>query len=169
MIVIVCGLPGTGKTFFASALASRLNARLISSDVVRTNLKRRGKYDEDNKNAVYAAMLLILAEALQDHDSVVLDATFYKSAIRDLFTAKARQYGEPFYFIQLLASGKTIKERMKQKRRDSEADFDVYLKIKAAFEPLTERHLDLNSEEEQLQAMLSQALSFIRQTYHEIR
>jgi len=36
MIIIVFGLPGSGKSYFASKLAERINARYINSDVIRS-------------------------------------------------------------------------------------------------------------------------------------
>lgn len=38
--ILVCGLPGAGKTTFAMALAPKLNAVLFNADQVRTNLNK---------------------------------------------------------------------------------------------------------------------------------
>ena len=42
MVVIVAGLPGTGKTYFADKLADNIKAIRISSDRVRHDIKKLG-------------------------------------------------------------------------------------------------------------------------------
>jgi len=50
MIIIVCGLPGSGKSFFAHRLAAKLDALHISSDKTRKEMKTLGHYTFTDKN-----------------------------------------------------------------------------------------------------------------------
>jgi predicted kinase len=162
MIVVIFGLPGSGKTFFAKQLASGISGIHISSDAVRNSLKQKTKYNDVAKMEVYQLMLSLLEKGVAERKAVVLDATFYRKSIRNQFRKKAQQLNTPLYFIEMKADESVIKMRTGARRPDSEADFGVYLKIKKEFEPLEEDHLVLHSgighpETE----MLSKALDYI--------
>ena len=49
MIVIVFGLPGSGKSYFASHLASMINADYINSDKVRRTMFDTRTYQKRKK------------------------------------------------------------------------------------------------------------------------
>jgi len=168
MIIAIFGLPGSGKTFFAKQLASRINGIHVSSDAVRNSLKQQTKYNDAAKMEVYQLMLSLLEKGIADRRAVVLDATFYKESIRNLFRKKAQELNTTLYFIEMQADESVIKIRTNEHRQDSEADFGVYLKIKKEFEPLEEDHLVLHTGIEQPESeMLSKALDYIN--YHDGR
>lgn len=162
MVIAVIGLPGSGKTFLAKELALQIGGVHLSSDQVRTALKQRGKYDEDTKLGIYQSMLDLTASALRDKRRVVLDATFQKAHIRNLFLQTAARFRVPLYFIEVRASEEVIKERIAERRTDSEADFSVYKKIKVAFEPLEGDHLILHSDRMDLEEMISSVLDYCK-------
>jgi len=161
MNIAIMGLPGSGKTFLAKELAKKINAVIISSDTVRIELKQTGKYDIKTKLEIYHAMLKLMDAAITQKQNVILDATFYKENIRHLFKEKAAEHQCPLYFIEMKAAESIIKERVDKKRPDSEADFEVYLKVKSEFEPLQEAHLVLYPEHEELSNMIEQALAYV--------
>ncbi|MET3114727.1 putative kinase [Pedobacter sp. CG_S7] len=164
MNILVFGLPGSGKTFFASQLALKINALHISSDAIRNELKQMGKYDEKTKIAIYDAMLETMKKGIKSQINTVLDATFYKGNIRKIFKEKCQELHSPLYFIEISANEALIKERIEKKRPNSEADFDVYLKVKNEFEQLKENHLVLHSDQESIKDMLESALNYIKYT-----
>lgn len=159
--VIVFGLPGSGKTYFAEKLATRINGLHISSDTIRQGLQQSHKYHQQSKMEVYLEMLNLMEKAIRNKQNTVLDATFYKSAIRNLFKEKARVLNNPLYFIEIRADESTIRDRVNKKRKDSEADLEVYFKIKHVFEPLKDNHLVLHSGKGELDSMLDKALDYI--------
>jgi len=161
MNIAIFGLPGSGKTYFASQFASKINALHISSDAVRKDLLQMGHYEEQAKSIVYQTMLQLMVNANKKEQNLVLDATFNKRHIRNLFMEKARELHQQLYFIEIKADESVIRERLRHKRPDSEADFDVYLKIKKEFEQVDEDHLVLNSDKESLDEMLGRALVYI--------
>ncbi|HMD46591.1 MAG TPA: AAA family ATPase [Acidimicrobiales bacterium] len=93
-LVVVGGLPGTGKSTLARALARALDAVVVRSDVVRKELAGldpgvpapapagRGLYDEASTAATYAELLARAEQALAGGHSVVVDATFADDAWR---------------------------------------------------------------------------------------
>jgi tRNA uridine 5-carbamoylmethylation protein Kti12 len=79
VIIVFCGIPGSGKTTIADTLARRLAAvgrvKVLSSDLLR--------------GPVYRRILKSLETARGDEDFLILDATFYKKEWREQVAALA--------------------------------------------------------------------------------
>lgn len=165
MIIIVLGLPGTGKSYFAQLLSDRLGAVYINSDRLRNALKARGMYTRKNKLEIYQAMVEEARRTVAEGKNVVIDATFYKRIMTNLFIQLATDHTVPIRFIKIEADEKLIKERLKKPRQDSEADFGVYVKIKEEFEEPVVPHLRLRSEADNIDTMLESALNFLGQCH----
>ena len=161
MIVIVFGLPGSGKSYFAYRLADRLTADYMSSDRLRKDLFTDTTYSEKEKRLVYSKMLMEIKEHIRQDRNLVFDATFYKNDIRQQFINAAGQENK-IIFIEIQAAETAIRRRLAKNRADSDADFDVYQKIKAEWEPLQEEHLVLESTDSNIRYMLNKAAAYLR-------
>ena len=125
MIVVVFGLPGSGKSYFAYRLADLLKADYISSDRLRRDLFAQTTYSETEKLLVYAKMLMEIKDHIRQNRNLVFDATFYKNDIRQQFISAAGQENK-IIFIEIQAAETAIRRRLAKNRADSDADFDVY-------------------------------------------
>jgi predicted kinase len=161
MIVIVFGLPGSGKSYFASRLAGMIHADYINSDRVRNEMFTKSTYSEQEKAAVYYAMLEKMKEALHLERNLVLDATFHKDGTRQLFIRELKGRAEIF-FIEITANEDLIRERLKKERPFSEANFEVYQMIRQDWQPMSEHHLSLDSTDENINYMLERAANYLR-------
>ena len=143
MLIMVCGLPGTGKTTLAKAVAERIGAVHISSDTVRMKMLKERTYSEEEKERVYDFMLEEAEKELRKGKKVVLDATFYRKKLRE----KARETaGSGFFIVECVTHENLLKERIfSRKESESEADFEVYKKVKTEFEPVEEEHLAVDT------------------------
>lgn len=164
MMILVCGLPGSGKSFFASRLAAKLNAEYINSDRVRKALLAAGRYSFEDKLRIYQHMAERAVTLARQGRDVVLDATFYHHTMRELFTQAALQNRCPVRFIVIVASEALVKERLSRPRTDSEADLGVYQTMKAQFEKFTQPHLRLQSEADNIEQMLTVAVDYLTVT-----
>ncbi len=162
MVMIVFGLPGSGKSYFASRLAVPLAALYVNSDERRMKLFSTRTYTDAEKMLVYDSMLADLVAAMKDKKSIVLDATFYTEAIRNRFEQAAKAYNEQVIYIEVTAPENIISERLKKPRLYSEANVDVYRKLKVIFEPLLKDHLVLTSTNYNITSMLEKALQYIK-------
>ncbi len=151
------GLPGSGKSFFAAQLAVKLKAYYINSDQERKKLLAIRTYTEKEKAFVYDALLEKMKVFIKEDKNLVLDATFYKHEIRQQFTDEAKGKTSLF-FIEVKASEAIVRERLKKIRPDSDADIEVYKKIKKQWEPLEEKHLMVRSRNDNIKEMLTKAL-----------
>ncbi|MEV6325312.1 AAA family ATPase [Nocardia sp. NPDC051787] len=100
-LVLVGGLPGTGKSTVAARLATATGAEVISSDSVRTTLRATGAitgaagrfgagaYEPAAKALVYSYLLDRARERLEHGVSVILDASWTDADERALATAVA--------------------------------------------------------------------------------
>ncbi|MEO5996741.1 MAG: AAA family ATPase [Chitinophagaceae bacterium] len=154
MIVIVFGLPGSGKSYLASQLADIYKAEYISSDRLRKEMVARRIYSEDEKLLVYDEMLQRMKKALENKTDLVIDATFYLQKIRNNFIQNANEPGD-IIFIEVTAEESLIRKRLLRKRQDSDADFEVYKKIKEKWEPLHEPHLEIQSTDDNIKYLLN--------------
>lgn len=161
ILIIITGLPGTGKTTFARSLATTLDVTHLNSDMVRHNLGKRGHYDIGSKAAVYNELLNRTEEYLQNGASVIVDATFYKNILRNPYLKLAKRHNVSIKWIELKASEKVIRERVGKKRKYSEADFEVYLHIKKRWEALEYHHLILWSDLLTLGEMTEKAVEYL--------
>lgn len=101
-LVLVGGLPGTGKTTLAHGLADRFGAVVLSSDRVRKELAgldpqartdpgfRAGVYTAEHTEATYAELLRRAGVLLGRGESVLLDASWGAAAHRDRAAGLAR-------------------------------------------------------------------------------
>lgn len=161
MLIMITGLPGSGKTTFAKALASSLNAVPLNVDIIRDNMGRRGKYNKTSKSMIYANMLRQTESYLHRGEDIVVDATFYKSALRKPYKKLAKKYKNQLFWIMVTAKDRDIKERMQQNEQYSVADYADYLTIKSIYEPLEEGHLILHSDSLSIEKMLVKAREFL--------
>lgn len=161
MVVIVFGLPGSGKSYFASRLAKRIDADYVNSDRLRKEMFKMRTYSRQEKESVYQTMLQKMKEDVVQNKNVVLDATFHKKETRQPFVKEMKTKGG-IYFIEIVAEERIIRERLKRKRRYSEADFKVYKIISSENELLPESHLVLESTNTNIKEMLGKAVDYLK-------
>ncbi|HVS09732.1 MAG TPA: AAA family ATPase [Planctomycetota bacterium] len=152
-LILVCGLPGSGKSWAARELGRPFEAVVLSSDVIRKRLagvplteRRRGGrgsreelYSTEMTDRTYRAMLAEAERALASGRTVIADATFASLSRRADFRALARDLGVPFALVHVTASEALVRQRMERRRSDehevSDADFAVYRLMQRQFQP----------------------------------
>lgn len=162
MLIIVSGLPGSGKSFFARRLSQRLDAEHINSDATRKAMNAMGRYAFEDKLIVYEEMAKKASERLREGKTVVVDATFYHHQMRDIFITLGTLLHTPVYYIEIQADEDLIRHRLSTPRADSEADYGVYEQLKLQHEEPGGNHLVLQSANDNIDQMLERAFSYIK-------
>jgi predicted kinase len=160
-LLIIFGLPGTGKTTFARALAANLGLPHFSTDIIRAELGRKQQYGIGDKSFIYARMMERAQRELQKGRGVILDGTFHREIFREPFTELGGELGIPVKWIEVTAGEDVVRKRVSVARPYSEADFDIFQKIRSEFEPLKGEVLRLPSDTDDLPGMVEKTLEFL--------
>lgn len=163
ILIIIFGLPGTGKTTFAILLSKQLGIKHFNTDIIRSLSGKSQQYDEENKGLIYNKMLHLTRLEFEKGKSVIVDATFYKRKLRNRFKDLAKEYDVTVKWIEVCAKEDVVKKRISKKRRYSEADYPVYQKIKFQFEPMQEEYIQVYSDQEETPEMIEKVIKFIKQ------
>jgi len=97
--VWITGLPGSGKSVIAQAVAERLRAegeevRVLELDEVRRALTPAPTYSDSEREAVYRALVYIGARLVEAGVPVIFDATAHRRAWRELARAVLPRFAE---------------------------------------------------------------------------
>jgi aminoglycoside phosphotransferase family enzyme/predicted kinase len=145
-LVLMCGLPGTGKTFVARRLASKLGAHLLRSDVIRKRARTDGAgaraapdaYSADAVLRNYDELLATARQQLAQGRIAILDATFDRRSLRERARELAKTQGAPTAVVLVSADEATVRARLEQRAAEhtemSDADLAVYLAKRKTFE-----------------------------------
>ncbi len=141
-LVLIGGLPGTGKSTLAKQLAEEAGFTWIRTDVVRKELagiapesptpgqERALLYSTEWTVKTYQETLRRAEAALFDGERVLVDGSFHENAKRRRFFEAARRLAVPFVFFQCQADPAVVRERLAQRRGDvSDADWSVYVEM----------------------------------------
>ncbi len=148
-LVAVMGLPASGKTTLARALAGRLGLVHLSSDVIRKELAGlhptehveeafgKGLYGATMTRLTYAALLRRAGQWLRRDQSVVLDATFGRPAHRAALARLARRSRARLVVLHCRADEALLRARLAAHMTDpssvSDARPALWSALRAAF------------------------------------
>ncbi len=136
-LVVVCGLPGAGKSTVAAAVADRLDAAIVRTDVVRKELFPDPSYTDEESRRTYEAVFDRAGDRLEAGDPVVLDGTFRRAARRQEARELAERRDAAPQLVRVSCDEQTAKARIRSRADDpSDADVDVYDLLREEFEPV---------------------------------
>jgi aminoglycoside phosphotransferase family enzyme/predicted kinase len=149
-LVLVGGPPGAGKSTLAGAVGRAMGWPVLSSDEVRDELVARagpeavgeGRYSAEARRAVYVELVERARVALAMGESVVLDATWGETEVRDL--ARAAGDAQVADVIELRCTAPVevatarVEARLASGRDASEATAEVAGRLASSFEPWPE-------------------------------
>jgi predicted kinase len=157
-IWVVCGLPASGKSTIAKAMADILNVKILQSDRVRKQLLgvppvvprvlpfETGIYSKEASSLTYGKLIMLAQKAVEKGGSLILDATFSRRHQRDEVIRLARDMDTNIIFIECEASYEMLKKRLAEREKIaciSDARLPHLKQLTAHFESLDELQSDL--------------------------
>jgi predicted kinase len=152
-LVLSGGLPGTGKTSLAGALADRLGWTVLSSDRIRKELAGitpeesaaapygTGIYDADTTERTYAELLKRAETLLGQGESVIIDASWTASPHRKAAAALAEHAYADLVALCCAVPAETAADRMRDRTGSaSDADRVIAATMATAAEPWPQAH-----------------------------
>jgi uncharacterized protein len=143
-LLFIGGLPGTGKSTLARALAEQAGFEVIRSDEVRKELAgisftstERGIYTPEWSERTYRECWRRAENGLWEGQRVIVDATFSRERDRHEFLRGAERLRVPALLFICQADRGLIRQRLTARRGDvSDADWVVYEEAERKWEPL---------------------------------
>ena len=149
MIVLVCGLPGVGKTTFSKKLAPLIDAVVLSTDKIRKEIISNPTYQPEERALIYDVMVLLAKYLQQAGRNCILDATFNQEDSRNQVKNKLKVSEDQFFIVECNCPEKIIFSRLKNRKEDySDADVLVYQKMKKIYEPVKGKHITVDTSQD---------------------
>jgi predicted kinase len=147
-LLMMVGLPGTGKSSVVNELQPSLPHVVIATDKIRASIRQSPVYTASEIMLVYEVCYGLIERRLRLGQRVVFDGSNMIAARRDYLQKLARQCGAPVAICYVQASQEVIQKRLRaralrghNKMDKSDADWAVYKWMVEAQEPLVEDHL----------------------------
>jgi predicted kinase len=146
MLVLMAGLPGTGKTTLARELAFCLSGTVLNKDEIRHALfaQRDLEYSTRQNDFVMEIILQTAGYLLRNDPAriVILDGRpFSRHEQIERVKAFAASLDQPWRILECVCSEASARQRLQQQSASAEhpaadRDFELYLATKARFEPI---------------------------------
>ena len=143
MLILMAGLPGSGKSTLSRALAAKLEGTVLDKDEIRAALFSPAdiEYSTEQDDFCMGIMLKVAGYIFRKEPSrrILLDGrTFSRRYQLDRATGFAEAISQPWRILECVCSEETARQRL---ARDSvhpaaNRDFDLYLRVKAQFEEI---------------------------------
>lgn len=136
-VIVTFGIIGSGKSTVAEMLAKELSCPVVSSDRVRKEItgtgeteRRRegyegGIYSEETTARTYGEIISRGVEALEKHNTVILDASFSKRRRRDMLAEKSAECGFSVVFVKTSVPEGVIRERLERREKEGTSVSDA--------------------------------------------
>jgi len=151
LLVLVSGLPGTGKSHFARVLSKGAPLLILETDVLRKILVADPTYSPEESARLFRACHSLAEELLRAGVPVLLDATNLVERNRERLYHIAEMVGAKLIIVQVEAPPEVVLKRLEGRERrvnpedTSTANWQVYKKMKHAQQHITRNHFTVDT------------------------
>ena len=167
--IVFTGLPGTGKSSIAEAVARKLSIPVFAKDWLEATLIRCELMPGHNRpfgSAGYELLTTLAERQLQLGQSVILDSVAGTLSIRAEWRVLAATYQAEWRVIECICSDEAVhRDRMRVRQRHipdwHELDWSEVERVKAYYAPWDEERLILDAAQS-LEENIAAALRYLR-------
>ncbi len=153
-LVVLSGLPGSGKSHLAREVCRRYPLARLDSDALRKALVKRPTYSGPESGRLFAASHALLDRLLARGAPTLVDATNLKEVYRRPLYHLAEKHGARLVLVQVEAPPDIVRERLEGRLRGdnpwdrSEAGPEVYEKMRDEAEPIERPHIAVDTSKD---------------------
>jgi predicted kinase len=151
-LLVMAGLPGTGKSLIVEHLIEMTPAAVIGTDRVRRYMRQTPTYTAAEMMFVYEVCHMVIELRLSRGQRVIFDGTNYMASRRQQLFSIAAKNNSGLAVCQVQASEEVIRQRLLTRKNGgrrssdmSDAGWSVYQWMVAAQEPIVHDHLILDT------------------------
>lgn len=166
-LLMLAGLPGSGKSTFASEVVARQPFLVLESDRLRKTLVRQPEYTADEHSRVFRSCHRLIDEFVGKGYPVMLDATNLSQRNRRPVIAIARRHDVPLAIVVVTAPPEVVRRRLMGRENGmdpetwSDAGVDIYARMAPAWQPVRRPHFEVDTSRDTAPA-LQQVLEWAR-------
>ena len=144
-LIVISGLPGTGKSYFGNKLAERLPFLILESDALRKALFSSPTYTPQESSRLFQAIHHLIEGLLKKGIPLILDATNLSERYRERLYNIADRLNGKLILVRVEAPPDLVHERLKARSEKesedkSDADWAVYQMMKPAVQKIHRKH-----------------------------
>jgi predicted kinase len=147
ILIVVSGLPGTGKSYLARRLTERLPFVIVETDFIRKTLFAQPTYSAEESGWVHRVGHALIDRLLRKGVRVIFDATNLVEFQREMLYHLADKAGAKLIIVQTHAAEEVVRQRLERRHevRDphdlSDADWRIYKRMAGRQQKIRRPHL----------------------------
>jgi len=150
-LIVVSGLPGSGKSHFCRKLAEHVSLPILESDALRKALFSSPDYSPGESNRLFQACHLLIEELIRRGISLIFDATNLIERHRERLYRIADQTEAKLVIVRVEAPAEVVRQRLESRAIGadpfdrSEADWKIYQKMQASEQKIRRNHFAVDT------------------------
>lgn len=149
-LIVLSGLPGTGKTYFCQKLVARLPFVVLESDALRKTLFPTPTYAAEESTRLFQAVHHLIEDLLRKGIPIILDATNLSERHRERLYNIAERLNAKLILVRLKAPPEVVHERLKARAAGkdktlSDADWEVFQRMQPTMERIRRQHFAVDT------------------------
>jgi predicted kinase len=151
VLVVMVGLPGSGKSHLARQIALRHPAAILDSDRLRATLFAPPVHSVREHKRLFPAIHELAGRLLSRNVSVIVDATNLKESNRKPFHDLAKKHNARLVIVRAWAPAKTVRERLSRRETTKDPDdqstatLAVHDRMRQDVERVRGQHVSVNT------------------------
>lgn len=150
-MVVMIGLPGSGKSHLARAIAARVPAAALDIDALRAALFEDPQHTAKEHGRLFPALHVLMDRLLARRITVIVDATNLKEANRRPYYKIAAKHGAKLLLVRVWARTPVIRRRLLARAEspgladNSTATLEVYERMREGAQRVRRQHVSVDT------------------------